>query len=147
VTPCCDNGGPFAYFRSSMSIPGELFYAKPAARSSSKLKTPTPPPSNNLPIPHTPISLKTSGCDTYDSGSHLRLSRNKLLAMETEGHYLGSMPALQFINHFFPTAGLVSTESGTTTFAAVVSDVVKCEADMYDPFVSRPPSNHLHNAQ
>ena len=117
-----------------MSIPGELFYAKPTASSSFKLKMPMPLPSDTLPILHTPISLKTSGCDTYDSGSHLR---HKLLAMETEGHYLGSMPALQFIN-FFPTAGLVPVESGTTTFAAVISNVVKCEADMYDPFVSCP---------
>ena len=72
----------------------------------------------------------------YDSDSHLHPSRNKLLAMETEGHYLGSMPTLQFINYFFPTAGLVPMESGTTTFATVISDVVKCEANMYDPFVS-----------
>ncbi len=67
--------------------------------------------------------------------------------METEGHYFGSMPPIQFINSFFPTAGLVPMQPGTTTFAAVVSDGVKCEADMYDPFVSRPPSNHLHHAQ
>ena len=125
----------------------ELFYAKPTASSSFKLKTPTPPPSDTLPILHTPISLKTSGCDTYDSGSHLRPSRNKLLAMETEGHYLGSMPSIQFINYFFPTAGLVPMQPETTTFAAVVSDGVKCETDMYDPFVSHPPSNNLHHAQ
>ena len=46
-----------------MSISAESFYAKPPARP----KTPTPP-SKPLPIPPTPISHKTSGCNTYDSG-------------------------------------------------------------------------------
>jgi hypothetical protein len=120
----------------TLPIPAKSFYAKRPAASGPRLKTPMPPPSNALRIPQTPISLKASGCDTYDSGSHLCASRNKLLAMETEGHYLGSMPPIQFINHFFPTAGLAPMEPETTTFATVAADTVKCEANMYNPFVS-----------
>jgi hypothetical protein len=65
----------------------------------------------------------------------------------TNGHYLGSMPVSQFINYFFPAASSAPSPPDTTTFAAVVSDTVKIETDMYDPFVRLPPSAQLHHVQ
>jgi hypothetical protein len=66
--------------------------------------------------------------------------------METKGHYLGGMPPSLFIKKFFPAATSATVEAGRTPFAAVMSDSVKTEADMYERFV-RPPSArlvHLH---
>jgi hypothetical protein len=63
--------------------------------------------------------------------------------METKGHFLGSMPVTQFLNHFFPAANSAPLPPGTTTFATVMSDTVKSETDMYDPFVRLPPSTQL----
>jgi hypothetical protein len=96
--------------------------------------------SNTLPIPQTPISLKTSGSSPYDSGAHLRPCLNKRLAMETKGHFLGSMPPLKFIQKFFPDSSSATVPWGRTPFAEIMFDSVKIEADMYEPFVSRPPS-------
>ena len=130
--------------RMSRSISAESFYAKPPAREH------TPQlPSNPLPLPQTPISLKTSGCDAYDSGAHLRPSLNKRLAMETEGHYSGAMPVSAFINQFFPSAKCPRGPSppGTTSFATVISNTVKIETDMYDPFVRLPPFAQLNHVQ
>jgi hypothetical protein len=65
----------------------------------------------------------------------------------TKGHHLGSMPVSKFINYFFPAASSTPSPPETTTFAAVVSDTVKIETDMYDPFVRLPPSAQLHHVQ
>ena len=59
--------------------------------------------------------------------------------METKGHFLGSMPPLKFIQMFFPDSS-ATVSLGRTPFAEIVSDSVKIETDMYEPFVSRPPS-------
>ena len=119
-----------------MSVPAESFYAKLPRDATPK----TPLRSKTLPIPQTPISLKTSGSSLYDSGAHLRPSLNKRLAMEMKGHFLGSMPPLKFIKKFFPDSSSAAISPGQTPFAEVMSDSVKNEVDMYKPFVSPPPS-------